>query len=253
MDVVATWFAIQIQMIWLSVGVRFKRFGCQLIWDSSDLVVNWCGIQVILFVNWHVIQMILVVSWFQIQGIWLSIDLGFKWFWLSLDLRFKWFWLSLDLRFKWFEIHMTWLAIDSGFKWFGGLWTSKNVPSTWCFNSFDSQTVLSPQRGANFPNLPVFNEFDFEIALVPQRGANFVDILRSRSSTPPRFSELTLRAFEASKLWKNTAFRAIPTRQNFSCLAKTSMLSNIDASRPGNNFQIPLQISPGGLAPWFSS
>ena len=68
------------------------------------------------------------------------------------------------------------------------------------------------------PGLPVFNDFDFQIALARRRGANFVDILGSRSFAPPRFSDLPLRAFEATKLWKNTAFRAIPTRQNLSCL-----------------------------------
>ena len=30
------------------------------------------------------------------------------------------------------------------------LWTSKNVPSTWCFNDFDFQIVLARRRGANF-------------------------------------------------------------------------------------------------------
>ena len=29
-------------------------------------------------------------------------------------------------------------------------WTSKNVPSTWCFNDFDFQIVLARRRGANF-------------------------------------------------------------------------------------------------------
>ena len=62
--------------------------------------------------------------------------------------------------------------------------------------------------------MPVFHDFDFQIVLASQRGANFVDILGSRSSAPPRFSDLTLRAFEATKLWTNTASRAIPTRQN---------------------------------------
>ena len=33
------------------------------------------------------------------------------------------------------------------------LWTSKNVPSTWCFNDFDFQIALARRRGANFANL----------------------------------------------------------------------------------------------------
>ena len=57
----------------------------------------------------------------------------------------------------------------------------------------------------NFQSAPtpsVLNGFDFRIALAPQRGANFGDIFGSRTSAPPRFSELTLGAFEATKLWK---------------------------------------------------
>ena len=78
---------------------------------------------------------------------------------------------------------------------------------------------LSGSTSKTAPNMPVFNDFDFRIALARRRGANFVDILGSRSFAPPRFSDLPLRTFEATKLWKNTAFRAIPTRQNLSCLA----------------------------------
>ena len=63
--------------------------------------------------------------------------------------------------------------------------TSKNVPSTWCFNDFDFQIALARRRGANFaklttsksaPNLSVFNDFDFQIALARRRGANFVHV-----------------------------------------------------------------------------
>ena len=35
-------------MSWLSIDLRFKWFGCKMIWGSSDLVVNWCVIQMIL-------------------------------------------------------------------------------------------------------------------------------------------------------------------------------------------------------------
>ena len=35
-------------MSWLSIDLRFKWLGCQMIWGSSDLVVNWCVIQMIL-------------------------------------------------------------------------------------------------------------------------------------------------------------------------------------------------------------
>ena len=38
----------EIQMSWLSIDLRFKWFGCQMIWGSSELVFNWCVIQIIL-------------------------------------------------------------------------------------------------------------------------------------------------------------------------------------------------------------
>ena len=91
----------EIQMIWLSIYVRFKWFwlsvdlnfkwgGCQLIWDSSDLFVNQFGI----------------------QTIWLSIDLGFKWVACQL------IWDSNDLDVRWFEVQVIWLSNDVWFKWF---------------------------------------------------------------------------------------------------------------------------------------
>ena len=55
-DVVVNWF--EIQLIRLSIDLRFKWFGCQSIWDSNELVVNW----------------------FEIQVIWMSNDLRFRWF-----------------------------------------------------------------------------------------------------------------------------------------------------------------------------
>ena len=66
------------------------------------------------------------------------------------------------------------------------LWTSKNVPSTWCFNDFDFQIVLARRRGANFAKLNFqkcsehaafyCNDFDFQIALARRRGANFAKL-----------------------------------------------------------------------------
>ena len=55
-DLVVIWF--EIQVIRLSIHLRFKWFGCQSIWDSNELVANW----------------------FEIQVIWLSTDAWFKWF-----------------------------------------------------------------------------------------------------------------------------------------------------------------------------
>ena len=115
------WF--EIEAIWLSIKLRFKWFGCQSIWDSSELVVHW----------------------FEIQMIWLSIDARFDWFCLSVDLRLSelvvnWseiqeIGLPIALRFKrvgcqsiwdsdelvvnWFEIQAVWMSNDLRFKWFG--------------------------------------------------------------------------------------------------------------------------------------
>ena len=55
-DVVVNWF--EIQVIRLSIDLRFKWFGCQSIWDSNDLDVKW----------------------FEVQVIWLPTDVWFKWF-----------------------------------------------------------------------------------------------------------------------------------------------------------------------------
>ena len=95
--------------------------------------------------------------------------------------------------------------------------TSKSDPKPSSLNDFDFRIALARSRGANFaklnfqkkalrnpqvltiltsksaPSLPVFDGFDFQIALARKHGANFVNILGSRSSAPPRFSELTLR------------------------------------------------------------
>ena len=45
-ELVVNWSEIQVSL--LSIDLRFKWFGCQMIWGSSDLVVNWCVIQMIL-------------------------------------------------------------------------------------------------------------------------------------------------------------------------------------------------------------
>ena len=96
------------QLIWDSVD-----FGCQLIWDSSDLVVNRCAL-----------QMILVVCWFELQVMWLSLDLRFKWFGCqsmcaSYDFGCLLFWTSSDVVVNWFEIQVVWMSNDLRFKWFG--------------------------------------------------------------------------------------------------------------------------------------
>ena len=97
------WFQIQLfefQLIWDSSALRYQIplvwNGCQLVWISNDLVVNW----------------------FEIQGIWLSIDLRFKWFgcqliWISSDVV-----VNCDLRFHCFQIQLDWTAVGLRFKRF---------------------------------------------------------------------------------------------------------------------------------------
>ena len=97
---------------WLSIDLRFNWFGCQLIWDSNDLVVNRC-----------VIQMILAVCWFELQVMWLSIDLRFKWFgcqliWDSSDSVVNRFEIQFESVVNWFEIQVIWMSNDLRFKWF---------------------------------------------------------------------------------------------------------------------------------------
>ena len=108
---------LRFKWCWLSIDLRFNWFGCQLVWDSNDLVVNRC-----------VLQMILVVCWFELQVMWLSIDLRFKWFGCQL------IWDSSDVVVNRFEIQMSWLSIDLRFKWFGCqmIWGSSGLVVNWC-------------------------------------------------------------------------------------------------------------------------
>ena len=77
---------LRFKWLWLSIDSGFKWFRCQMIWDSNDLVVNRCVIQMILVVSW------LRFKWVGCQLIWDSIDLvvqslGSKLIWLSIDSR----------------------------------------------------------------------------------------------------------------------------------------------------------------------
>ena len=74
--------------------------------------------------------------------------------------------------------------------------------------------------------MQVFKDFDFQIALARRRGANFVDILDSRSFATPVFRTYLCEPPKRQNYGKNTAFRAIPTRQNISAV-KTSMLEEL--------------------------
>ena len=143
------WFESQLmsdssELIWLSIDLRFKWFGCRsmcasndfgclLIRTSSEVVVNWFEIQLIwlsinlrfkwfgcqsirdssdLVVNRCAIRLILFVSWFRIPVSWLSIDLRFKWVGCQL------LWDSNELVVNWFEVQVSWLSTDVWFKLF---------------------------------------------------------------------------------------------------------------------------------------
>ena len=82
--------------------------------------------------------------------------------------------------------------------------------------------ILRSSTSKSTPTPPVFNNFDFQIAPARWRGANFIDILGSRSFATPAFRTYLCEPSKPRNYGKNTAFRAIPTRQNLSCL--TSVL-----------------------------
>ena len=80
---------VEIQMIWLSIVLKFKwvgrqlmcdsnDFDCQLMWEAKDLEFDCFEIWSELVVNWCAIQMILVVIWCEIQMIWILKVLKFK-------------------------------------------------------------------------------------------------------------------------------------------------------------------------------
>ena len=100
-------------------------------------------------------------------------------------------------------------------------WTSKSAPNLSVFYDFDFQIVLARRRGANFL------DFNFQKCSEPlsflrfwlpnrsraQAWCKFFRSFGNRSSAPARSYDLTFLASEATKLWTNTAFRALPTRQ----------------------------------------
>ena len=144
-DLVVIWFEIQmilvvnwlkIQLIWLSIDLRFKWFGCQsmcasnafgclLIWTSSDVVVNWFEIQAIwlsigLRFKWVGCQSIWDSNDFGCPLIWDSNDFGCQLIWDSNDFVCQLIWDYNELVVNWSEIQMIWLSIDLRFKAFLG-------------------------------------------------------------------------------------------------------------------------------------
>ena len=102
------WFAcpslLQIQVSWMSNDLRFRWFGCQLIWNSSGWVINWSQ------VTWDSLILIwfsefiwdssdAVVDWSEIQLIGLSSDLKFSEL-VVIGFESQMMRLSSDLKFK---------------------------------------------------------------------------------------------------------------------------------------------------------
>ena len=107
-------------------------------------------------------------------------------------------------------------------------WTLKSVPSTWCFNGLDFQIAF---KGSDTDSsLMVFSSEPLSRYRMGQvYAAQLQKVLRlchhysvvrflvtSWAADPSHLLvvlELTFQASETTKLWKNAAFRAIPTRQ----------------------------------------
>ena len=121
---------LRFKWLWLSIDSGFKWFGCQMIWDSNDLVVNRC-----------VIQMILVVSW-----------LRFKWVGCQL------IWDLIDLVVRRFGCQLVWDSIKSVISFSARLpskmklWSSKT--KLFCETSFKIEILKLQKRffSARFPS-----------------------------------------------------------------------------------------------------
>ena len=238
-EVKVKWFGCH--LIWdsLEFGCHLNwnsnDFGCQLIWDSIDLVV-----------------MLLTDVWFK----WflLSVDLGFKWVGCQLicdssDLVVNWFeiqmiWMSSDLKFKWFGCQSMCASNVFGSPSKIKLWSSKT--KLLCETSFKKNWSSNMKRfcETSFQNEGLwlwncscaqawckFCETQFPKVL---RTHGVLTILTSKSlsragvvqilSTSPAADPSHHLAFRtclcrSRETVKKTTFRAIPTRQNLSCLA----------------------------------
>ena len=103
--------------------------------------------------------------------------------------------------------------------------TSKNVPSAWCFNDFDSKS-LSRAGGVQFfrsstsksaPNPQCFNDFFFQIALARRRGANFAKLNFQKCSEPASFWRFWLPNRSRAQAWckfcRDQLPKVLPARQ----------------------------------------
>ena len=180
-----------------SSEVRFKWFGCELIWDSNDFgcLLIWDSID-------------LRFKWFGCQSMCASNDFGCLLFelqvmWLSIDLRFKWFGCqsmcaSNDFGCLLFELQVMWLSIDLRFKWFGCqmIWGSSDLVVNWCA----MQMILSNEAFAR----------DF------LQNWSFEDQKRSMSARLPSKTKLWR---SKTKLFSDTSFKIEALKlKNEACL-----------------------------------
>ena len=155
-SIVLNFNGFEVQVIWDSAALRFQ---ISLVWDSSDLVVNWFPLfwkSIDLRFNGFRIQLLrksiesidLRFKCFEIQVICGSTALRFKCFEIqvicdSSDLVVNWselqvIWLSTDLRFHWFQIQLDWAAVDLRFKRVG-------IHMRWDSNDFGHSTDLASE------------------------------------------------------------------------------------------------------------
>ena len=240
-------------MISLSIDLRFNWFGCQsmcesndfgchLIWDSSELVVNW----------------------FELQVIWLSTDVCFKWFWLSVDLSLKGggcqlIWASSDLVVNWFEIQgnlvvnrcvvwwilfvswfeiqVSWLSIDLRFTWFGcqSVWDSK----LFCETSFKNEAL-------KFKN-ERFCETSFKNEALKIKNEAFLRDFLQKWSFEAQKRSFCARLLSKMKLWRSktkhfceTSFKNEASKlKNETCLRDFLQKWHVDQTR---DLRIPIRF-----------
>ena len=173
MILVVCWF--EIQLIWLSIDLRFKWFGCQSVCASNA-----------------------VVCWFEIQLIRLSIDLRFNRFGCQP------IWDSNESVVNWFEIRMIWISNDLRFKWFGCQPMSDS--NDFVKRSFSARLPSKLKLWRS--KTKHFCETSFKIEAVKLKNKAFLrDLLQKCNFEAPKRS-ISARLPSKLKLWssKNKAF-----------------------------------------------
>ena len=226
MILVVNWFEIQLiwlsidlrfKWIWLSIDVCFKWFWLSIdvcfkwFWLSVDLNFKWCGSQLI----WNSSDS--VVNWSEIQILWLSIDLRFKWVGCQLTCDSNGFgcqlmWDSSDLVVNWCVIQML-LAFLQDFlqnrsfeaqkRSFGArllskmkLWNSK--AKHFCETSFKNEALQ-----LCISKTKLFCETSFKIEALKLKNEAFLrDFLQKWSFEAPKRS-ISARLPSKMKLWSS--------------------------------------------------